>query len=246
MKTDKEEIKKVYDRLSEIYHNKRLVGRDFNELIEQPTTFSLLGKITGKKILDAGCGSGIYSKILAKKGAKVYALEISKKMVDLAKDYCKGDNIQFKYGSIDKLPYKNNSFDIVLASLVIHYLKNPEKAFEEFNRVLKKNGILIFSTNNPSFTALEEIKSMRGKNKMIIFNYFKRGKYYWKIKSSNIRIPSYRISFEELFDMLYKNNFIIEKFKEPYLTNKEKRIQKHSKRFIGIPTFIVLRCRKFK
>ena len=246
MKTDKKEAEQIYDNLSEFYHNKRLRGNDWNAIIEQPTTFSLLGKVKGKKVLDAGCGSGIYSKILAKKGAKVFGLELSGEMLKLAKQHCSKENINFKQGSIDKLPYKKNSFDIVVASLVIHYLAKPERAFKEFNRVLKKDGILVFSTNHPIGNGGKTIEIINGKKIVLVSDYFKESKYYWTLHGKEeVKIPCYSIGFEKLFNMIYQNGFILEKFKEPYLTLKKAK-RDSDKKYADTPTFIVLRCRKLK
>ena len=139
---DTKEAESAYNKIAKIYHDKRITGKDLNELSEQPATFSLLGNIKGKKVLDAGCGSGVYSRLLAEKGAQVYGIELSSEMVDLAKKHCAGMDIDFKQGSINKLPYANNTFDTIIASLVIHYLKNPETALKEFHRVLKKHPLL--------------------------------------------------------------------------------------------------------
>jgi ubiquinone/menaquinone biosynthesis C-methylase UbiE len=241
---DTKEAQSAYDQMAEAYHMKRIEGKDFNEMIEQPATFALLGDVKGKKILDAGCGSGIYTKILAEKGAKVQGLEISGEMLRLARKHCEGLGITFKQGSIDNLPYPNNSFDVVVASLVIHYLKNPEKAFREFNRVLKKNGTLIFSTHHPVMEAYEETQMKRGKKQIIIQDYFKTGKFYWHIHQSKVDIPSYLIGFEKLFDMLCKNNFMVEKFKEAHFTKKIKNLSVHHKRFIDMPAFTIIKCKK--
>ena len=88
-----------------------------------------IGKIKPGKILDNGCG---------KKGSFDYR-EFSGKVT-------KADVI---YGiNCEKLPYKKSSFDCVIFAGVIQYVKNPEKAMKECNRVLKKGGFLIISTIN--------------------------------------------------------------------------------------------------
>lgn len=247
MITDKQETRRAYNQLAGAYHSKRINEQDFNKLIDQPTTFSLVGDVRNKEVLDAGCGSGIYSKILAKNGAKVYGLDISEKMINLAADYCKDYKIEFRQGSIDKIPYKNNKFDIIVASLVVHYLKKPEKAFKEFNRVLKKGGILVFSTSHPVCQALQGIKNKKGRNIISIIDYFKRGKFYWSIHGSQAKIPSFKIGLEELTDLIYQNGFIIEKIKEPYLKKEhEKLLKGYRKQFIDMPAFISFKCKKLR
>ncbi len=238
------EAQSAYDKMAEAYHKKRVEERDFNKMIEQPTTFELLGDVKGKKVLDAGCGSGIYTKILAEKGAKVQGLELSGEMIRLAKEHCKGLSINFKQGSIDNLPYPDNSFDIIVASLVIHYLKRPEEAFKEFNRVLKKNGILIFSTHHPILESYEGIKMKKGKKQIIIGDYFKTGKFYWHIRQSKVNIPSYKIGFEKLFNMLYETKLMVEKFKEAHFNKQDKHLSEHQKKFIDVPAFTIVKCRK--
>ena len=241
---DKKEAEKTYNVIASKYHNLRMKEKDFNNLVEQPAIFSLLGGIKNKKILDAGCGSGIYSKILAKKGAKVFGLEISGKMLEIAKQYCKGLGINFVKGSIDKIPCPDNSFDIVVASLVVHYLKNPEKAFKEFKRVLKKNGLLVFSTNHPLFWSYKNSQIKNGKTEFVIQDYFKKGRFYWGRHGIDTKIPSYVISLERLFDILAKNKFFVEKFEEPFLSfKKNKEIKRTRIKYLDFPIFIVLKCR---
>lgn len=167
-------------------------------------------------------------------------------MLKFAKEYCKDYKIEFKRGSIDRLPYKNDSFDLILASLVIHYLKKPERAFKEFNRVLKKNGILVFSTHHPLFCAYQKTRNQKNKRVIVISDYFKEGKSYWRLQNSKVDIPSYRFSFESLVDMVYKNGFIIEKLKEAFIPKNQKNLPKHLKKLVDIPAFLVFRCRKMK
>ncbi|MBS3149665.1 class I SAM-dependent methyltransferase [Candidatus Woesearchaeota archaeon] len=241
---DTKEAESAYNKIAKIYHDKRITGKDLNELSEQPATFSLLGNIKGKKVLDAGCGSGVYSRLLAEKGAQVYGIELSSEMVDLAKKHCAGMDIDFKQGSINKLPYANNTFDTIIASLVIHYLKNPETALKEFHRVLKKGGILIFSTTHPVLESFTKIRNNKGKNEIILSNYFSKGKYYWTLHNSKVKIPSYRTGFGLLSRLVYNSGFIVEEIKETSLSNKLKDIPSHLKKFIDTPIFIIFKCKK--
>ena len=102
------------------------------------------------KILDAGCGYGIYSMILAEKGYSINAIDIEKERISeinsMKKQYKKIESkINAITGTLTKLHYKKESFDVVLSSEVIEHIKNDSKAFSELARVLKKRGILILT-----------------------------------------------------------------------------------------------------
>ena len=85
---EEKRAKESYDFMAEYYHDVRTrrnpKGWFYNELLEMPATLELLGNIKGKKILDFGCGTGIYAKILTKKNAKVKGFDISPKMLEIA------------------------------------------------------------------------------------------------------------------------------------------------------------------
>ena len=97
-----------------------------------------LADLRGKQVLDVGCGTGIYTKILKRRGADISGIDISKSMIEVAKREVSG--VDFKVGSAYELPYRAGSFDLVLAALVIEHLTDLDKAFSEINRVLKKGG----------------------------------------------------------------------------------------------------------
>lgn len=212
-----------------------------------PLVLSLLGIVKNKKILDAGSGTGISSKILAEKGAKVTGIEISKNMLDIAKKYCKGFGIKFDKGSIDELPYEDCSFDIILASLVIHYFEDPTNVFKEFHRVLKNGGVLVFSTNHPVNSCIDRFTKYKNKSSIIISDYFKKRKFYWNSKRmGNIKIPSIHFTFDDIFRFILKNGFQIEDFKEAQLSKKDEKIlgKEFYNKWKNIPTFVVFKCKK--
>ena len=121
----------------------------------------LAGNIKGKKILDAGCGSGIFMIDFIKKGAFVVGIDYSQKMLDLARKELTAHKIPknkyvLKLADATSLPFKDNEFDLILATGLTDYLtdQQDEKFVEEASRVLKKNGSLIisFSVKNSPFS----------------------------------------------------------------------------------------------
>ena len=100
--------------------------------------------LKNKSILDIGCGFGALSKILLKKGAHVTAVEVSDKKIQKAKDFL-GNNIsklKIKKVSGEKLPFKDESFDVIFLFDVIEHISHPAITIKECERLLKKGGIL--------------------------------------------------------------------------------------------------------
>ena len=109
---------------------------------------NIAGKLKGvsyKALLDVGCGTGLLIDILTKqKAARYCGVDLSDEMIRVAK----GKEIpgaEFLTGSADKLPYPDESFDIVTCSQSFHHYPYPEKAMREAWRVLKSGGLYILS-----------------------------------------------------------------------------------------------------
>ena len=134
---------KEYQKTREEKHKSRL----YNEFLEVPCMIKAVGKIRNKTLLDIGCGAGIHIKNYLKAGAKCSGIDLSKTMIELAKQNC--PNVDFKIGSMTKLPFKNSSFDIVTASLSIDYIASLKPIFKEVNRVLRKGGLFYYSNESP-------------------------------------------------------------------------------------------------
>jgi ubiquinone/menaquinone biosynthesis C-methylase UbiE len=157
--------KKMYNDFGEEYQEKRY----YNDYVEIPNMLKTVKNIKGKKLLDIGCGAGIHIKSYSKKGAKCSGIDISETMIEMAKK--KNPKIEFKVGTVTKLPYKSNSFDVVTCSLILDYIKDLNKAFKEINRVLKKGGTLYYSYNSPVACVREDYEDsnykIRGLGKFI-------------------------------------------------------------------------------
>src|SRR3990167_5447984 len=224
---EEKEAKIMYDNSADFYHDYRTKinpqGWFYNDYLEMPASLELLGNINNKKVLDYGCGSGIYIKILKNRGANVKGFDISEEMLKIARK--NNPDIEFRQGSGYNIPFKEK-FDIVLASLVVHYMKDWDKMFREINRVLKNKGVFVFSTGNPVAEARKKIKV--GKKKIsVLDDYFKEGKIYghWRgNKVKDMRMFSYHKTYETIIKTIIKNGFKIIDYKDCFPIKKAKKL----------------------
>ncbi len=120
-----------------------------NGYYERPAMIRLAGDVDGRRVLDAGCGSGPLSAALCAKGAIMTGFDSSPAMVDLARQRL-GEGAVLHVADLSRpLPFADGAFDDVVSSLVLHYLRDWTAPLAELRRVLRPGGRLILSVNHP-------------------------------------------------------------------------------------------------
>lgn len=105
----------------------------------------------GKKVLDAGCGTGEYSCWYARRGSDVTAIDLAEPSLRIASEYAQREgikNIKFEKQSVLKLDYPDSSFDYVYSMGVLHHTPDPYGGFRELCRVLRPGGVMLVSVYN--------------------------------------------------------------------------------------------------
>ncbi|WP_391115767.1 class I SAM-dependent methyltransferase [Psychrobacillus sp. L3] len=147
---------------------------------------------SNKKVLDAGCAAGWYTSQLVKLGSDVTATDISPNMVEATKRRI-GDNAEVLCLDIEnKLPFEDESFDLIVSSLVLHYIKDWSKPFSEFRRMLKPNGKLLFSVHHLFMDIKLSKNDDSFSNELIIDQWEREGKL--------IVVPFYRRPLHEIMN----------------------------------------------
>jgi len=142
-----------YDGFAEAYSAENETSL-FNAYYNKPEILRLAGDVSGRRILDAGCGSGPLSAALLAEGAVVTGFDGSAAMVDLARKRL-GEDADVRVADLGApLPFADDEFDDVVASLVLHYLEDWSGPLAELRRVLKPGGRLIVSVIHPSVYAI--------------------------------------------------------------------------------------------
>ncbi|MEV4360215.1 class I SAM-dependent methyltransferase [Nonomuraea sp. NPDC049625] len=137
-----------YDGFAEAYTAENEAGI-MNAYYERPAILALAGEVSGRRILDAGCGSGPLFEALRDRGAVVSGIDSSTGMLELARRRL-GDGADLRVADLrDPLPFPDDAFDDVMASLVLHYLEDWGPTLTELRRVLRTGGRLIVSVDHP-------------------------------------------------------------------------------------------------
>lgn len=98
-------------------------------------------------VLELGCGTGYFTRELARSGADIVAIDISPELLEIAKaDYCP-PNVHYEIQNACALSYADAVFDSVVGSSVLHHL-GIEEALREIHRVLKPRGAIYFTEPN--------------------------------------------------------------------------------------------------
>lgn len=137
-----------YDEFADAYEATNASSL-LNAHYERPAMIALVGDARGRRILDAGCGSGALSAALRAEGAVVTGVDGSPAMLELARTRL-GDGVPLRVVDLaGPLPFEDDTFDDVVASLVLHYLGDWPAVLAEMRRVLRPGGRLIVSVNHP-------------------------------------------------------------------------------------------------
>jgi SAM-dependent methyltransferase len=116
----------------------------------------------GRRVLDAGCGSGYGADVLAREAREVLGIDISGDAIDYARQHYRGANVRFERASCLEIPAPDGSFDLVVAFEIIEHLGDWRAFLREARRVLAPAGQFLVSTPNQLYYA--EARAALGPN----------------------------------------------------------------------------------
>lgn len=137
-----------FDGFAESYARQNETGL-FNAHYAQPAMIDLAGDVSGRRILDAGCGAGPLAAALRERGAQVTGFDSSAAMVALAQRRLGPDTKLLVADLAEPLPFGAGEFDDAVVSLVLHYLEDWSGPLAELHRVVRPGGRLILAVNHP-------------------------------------------------------------------------------------------------
>ncbi len=213
--------------------------------ILNPALLNLLGDVKGKVILDAGCGDGYFSRILAQQGAVVTGVDFALKMLELAKTRTPSElNINYCHENFAAMSLDTATFDVVVSNMVIMDLPDYQAAFAEAYRVLKGGGEFIFSILHPCFITPTSgwVKDENGqKQYWMVDKYFAEGRYEQEDFGN---VFGYHRTLTSYITTILKTGFTIEALIEPLAYTENLQNDTNIQDDLRRPNFVIFKLKK--
>lgn len=235
------------------------LGREWTELAQgesricfiMPYMLNLLGDVRGKKILDLGCGEGGYSRELAKRNADLVAIDCSEESIAYSKEQAEINGLSIQHyirNSNNLYGIDDNSFDIVLCSMMLMDCEDFDGTIKEVVRVLKPSGKFFASVLHPCFNGNHEHgigRQGQGINReVVVKNYFQPSKWEAPLPKGTTPVLWRHRTIEDYVKTFIKNGLTIVDLNEPRPTDEQAKISTAIAWLQKIPLFLFWELRK--
>lgn len=216
---------------------------DWGGFFPSEDKIKLLGDLSGKRVLEIGCGNGHSLKYAADSGASdLWGLDISANQIQHTKNYLESKGVN---ANLICSPMENECdlpidyFDLVFSVYGIGWTTNLDRTFKLINSYLKKDGEFVFGWSHP----VHKCVSVENGRFVFINSYFNEGWYRADMRDKEIMLSNRMLS--TYINTLASNGFVIEKLAEE--TDREKAIEADNdfgRKALMLPTVFVIKARK--
>jgi 2-polyprenyl-3-methyl-5-hydroxy-6-metoxy-1,4-benzoquinol methylase len=127
-------------------------GSGWTKALEHPSFMALLPDVSGRRVLDLGCGAGQLALHLAERGAaEVIGVDLSERMLALARAERRHPCVTYLRAAIEDVSFAPERFDLVVSSLAFHYVADYRGLVRRIAGWLSPGGILVYSTEHPVY-----------------------------------------------------------------------------------------------
>jgi ubiquinone/menaquinone biosynthesis C-methylase UbiE len=225
-------------------------ANDYRNHFLLPLMFRLLGDVQDKRVLDLGCGEGGYSRELARRGARVVAVDGSERLIEVARERARDERLDVDHICANANALEGieaDSFDLVVASMSLMDVEDYDGAVAEVGRVLENGGELLMSITHPCFSAPVS-KWVRGEDDSRHFavdRYFDRQPWESLIASA-FHTPVIRRHrpLEDYMRAPLRLGLVLREFHEPTATPEDLAKSVRFEHLTRIPYFLFMRWQK--
>ena len=259
---DHEEVGRYWEENAEVWTELVRAGYDhYRDGLNTQAFLETLPDVNGLSGLDIGCGEGHNTRLLAERGARVTAIDISKKFISHSRDSERKQplGIRYEIASAVDLPFDEASFDFTVAFMSLMDIPETERVLAEVFRVLRPGGFFQFSISHPCFDTphRENLRDESGRTYAYeVGDYFRRqrgevnewifGAAPRELRESMrpFRMPRFTRTLSEWLNSLVDAGFVLERFGEPCPTDEAVKERPNLQEAQVVAYFLHVRARK--
>ena len=211
-------------------------------LLLDPVMLALCGDVRGRRVLDAGCGEGRFSRMLAERGARVVALDLTHELIAAARARSGGAHGCAR-GSAEVLPFRDGAFDLVVSYVALVDIADYQAAIREMARVLAPGGQIVVA--NVGFVSasdgwLRDEQGRRLYHRVDRYLEERRQVYEW----AGMRITSWHRPLAGYMAAYLSCGLILRDFLEPMPDDASLRDDDYYEDWFRVPQFTVMRWQR--
>ena len=217
-----------------------------NNVEEKPALFALMPPLDGKCILDLGCGYGENCKTFSEMGAKsVLGIDISEKMLSVAKQQNSLSNGRFKRLNMNNLAELDEKFDVVVSSLAFHYIEDFDALICSIKNLMNDGGILLFTQEHPIATAPKSGIKWKTNGDfvegMMLTDYSNEGvrDVEWIVN----HVIKYHRKTSTIINTIINQGFVIIEIDEPCVSNEIIQREHCLSRCLHSPDYLIVKAK---
>ena len=234
---DEREVGRLWDGNAETWTRLARAGYDvYRDALNTPAFLAMLPEVGGLRGLDVGCGEGHNTRLVARRGARLSAIDISETFIRHAREAEERDplGIDYRVASALRLPFADAEFDFVTAFMSLMDMPRVETAVAEVRRILKPGGFFQFSITHPGLDTPhhKNLRDAAGRTYAYeVGGYFDRldGQIAeWTFSAApeevrravpKFRVPRFSRTVSEWINLLVAAGLVIERAEEPCPTD---------------------------
>lgn len=230
---DHNEVGRYWNRNADAWTKLARAGYDlYRDYLNTPAFFDILPDVNGLAGLDIGCGEGYNTRLLAKRGARVTAIDISRVFVEQARQ-CEEQEplgIAYQVASAVELPFADSTLDFATGFMSFMDIPETDRVLAEAYRVLKPRGFLQFSITHPCYDTPHR-RNLRDENGLTyaieVGNYFHNlngeiAEWFFaaappeaKAGLPKFKTPRFTRTLSQWLNLLIEAGFLLERIEEP-------------------------------